>query len=322
MPSRKEQLFRELRILRKIQINPNLKAKDLAGELEVSERTIFRDINSLTESGFPIAFDNGYRLPEAYYLPNVNLDSEELLSLFLTSRFLLGQRDLPYHRPLRMALEKIEAVLKPEYRQLMDRMESRFAIGIPEGVYEETSSRIMELINRAILHHQSMEIVYYTFSTGRTNTRNIDPYGLFFMQDNWYIVAFCHLRHSIREFNIKRIREATLKESFFELPSGFDVSTYVNHSWDFGESEPVEVRTRHSPLDARRIRETQWHPTQKIIERDDGSLELSVKIRAPENMISWLLARRDEVELLSPSFLRKIFHQEVRKILAVYDSKD
>ncbi len=321
MPSRKEQLFRELRILRKIQINPNLKAKDLAEELEVSQRTIFRDINSLTESGFPIAYENGYRLPEAYFLPNVNLDSEELLSLFLTSRFLLGQRDLPYHRPLRTALEKIEAVLKPEYRRLLDHMESRFAIGIPEGVYEETSAHTMELINKAILHHQSMEIVYYTFSTGRTNTRRIDPYGLFFMQDNWYIVAYCHLRHTLREFNIKRIRDAVLKETVFELPAGFNVSTYVSHNWDFGEAEPIEVTTRHSPLDARRIRETQWHPTQKIQECDDGSLELRVNVRAPENMIPWLLARKNEVELLAPAFLRKIFHQEVRKILAVYDVK-
>jgi hypothetical protein len=81
------------------------------------------------------------------------------------------------------------------------------------------------------------------------------------------------------------------------------------------------VNTYHSPLDARRIRETQWHPTQKIKECNDGSLELSVNVRAPENMIPWLLARKNEVELISPGFLRKIFHQEVRKILAVYESK-
>jgi predicted DNA-binding transcriptional regulator YafY len=321
MPSRREQLYRQLRLLRKIQLNPNLKAKDLALDLEVSHRTVFRDIKSLMEWNFPIFYDNGYRLSEDYFLPNVNLDIEEMVALFLSSRFLSDKRDLPYYRPLGTALEKIEAVLKPEYRKLLEAMESRFAIGIPEGVYEETSIMVMELINKAILHHKSLEVVYHTFSSNSTNRRVIDPYGLFFMQDNWYIVAFCHLRQCIREFNIKRIREATLTENLFTLPAGFDVSQYVNHSWDFGEAEPAPVKTRHTPFDARRIRETQWHPSQKIEECDDGYLLLSVKVRAPENMIPWLLGRKGEVELLEPEFLRKIFQEEVRAILAIYDKR-
>ncbi len=198
MPSRKEQLFRQLRILRKIQINPSLHAKDLADELEVSIRTIYRDINSLIESNFPLYFDNGYRLPESYFFPQINLDMEELSALFISSDFLLHQKELPYHRPLRLALEKIEAAVQPEYRKMLLDLQSQFAVGVTEGIYEETSYEIMTLINRAIFSHHRIRIRYHTFSSNTEKERTVDPYGLFFSQDNWYLVAHCHLRKGVR----------------------------------------------------------------------------------------------------------------------------
>jgi len=314
MPSRKDQLLRHLTILRKIQVNPHLTAQDLADELEVSARTVFRDIKALSESNFPIYYDNGYRLPEKYFFPQVNFDVEELVALFLSSSFLKKQRELPYYRSIQRALEKIEASLQPEYRKILGEMESRFAVGISEGVYEEASFRVMELINSAILERRRMNIRYHTYTTDAVSTRSVDPYGVFFSQDNWYLVAWCHYRKAIREFNIKRIKEASITGETFSLPPGFKVSNYLVHNWDFGEADQISVSLWHSAADARWIREVQWHPTQVIEEQKDGSIVLSVSVRAPENMIPWILSRKSEIAVLSPLYLRNAVAEEIERM--------
>jgi predicted DNA-binding transcriptional regulator YafY len=318
MPNRREQLFRQLSILRKIQVNPHLKAKDLAEELEVSTRTIFRDITNLTESGFPLYFEEGYRLPESYFFPHINFDMEELIALFLSSKFLQRHKEMPFHRPITSAMEKIEATVQPEYRRMLGELQSQFTIGITEGSYEEASYRVMELIKEAMVHHRTLSISYHTFSSNTVNCRSVDPYGIFFFQDTWYMVAFCHLRGTLREFNIKRIKSAEITTAAFELPADFDVSHYVSHSWDYGEADPVEVQTLHSAIDARWIREGVWHPSQKLQERDDGSLIMTVKVRAPENMIPWILGKGSGIEILSPDFLRKAVLDELARALNVY----
>jgi predicted DNA-binding transcriptional regulator YafY len=321
MPNRREQLWRQLSILRKIQVNPHLKAKDLAEELEVSIRTIYRDITNLTESGFPLYFEEGYRLPESYFFPHINFDMEELIALFLSSKFLQRHKDMPFHRPIKSALEKIEATVQPEYRKMLGELQSQFTVGVSEGSYEETSYRVMELIKEAMLQHRTISILYHTFSSNTVNSRSVDPYGIFFFQDTWYMVAFCHLRNSIREFNIKRIKSAEISTEVFLLPADFDVSRYVSHSWDYGEADPVEVRTLHSAVDARWIREGQWHSSQKLQELDDGSLIMTVKVRAPENMIPWILGKGSEIEVQSPGFLRESLHGELARALNVYEKK-
>lgn len=315
----REQLFRQLRILRKIQLNSSLNAKNLAQDLEVSERTIYRDINSLVESNFPIYFDNGYRLPENYFFPEVNFDIEELVTLFLSSRFLLKQKELPFYQPLKSALEKIEGVVQPEHRKILWDLENKFTVGIPEGIYDKKSQEIIGIINKAVIYRNSVKILYHTFSTDSIKERKLDPYGIFFSQDNWYLVAYCHLRKNVREFNIKRIREAEILNDAFNMPESFDISDYVSHSWDFGEMEPVKVKLYHSAKDARWIREIQLHPSQKNYENDDGSLFITVNVRAPENMISWILSRKCEVEVISPLFLKKAVHNEIKNMMKIYE---
>ncbi|MHC9540273.1 MAG: helix-turn-helix transcriptional regulator [Vulcanimicrobiota bacterium] len=314
MPSRKDQLLRHLSILRKIQVNPHLTAQDLAVELEVSTRTVFRDIKALSESNFPIYYDEGYRLPEKYFFPQVNFDVEELVALFISSSFLKRQRELPYYRSIKRALEKIEASLQPEYRKILGDLGSQFAVGISEGVYEEASFRVMELINNAILDRRRLNIRYHTYTTDAITTRSVDPYGVFFSQDNWYLVAYCHLRHAIREFNIKRIREASITDEKFNLPPGFKISHYLVHNWDFGEADQITVSLWHSAADSRWIREVQWHPTQKIEDQKDGSMILTVSVRAPENMIPWILSRKSEIAVLSPGYLKNAVADEIEKM--------
>ncbi|MDQ7821875.1 MAG: YafY family protein [Candidatus Eremiobacteraeota bacterium] len=321
MPGTREQVFRQLQILRRIQVRSTLTAQDLARELEVSVRTIYRDIGLLNESGFPIYFDNGYRLPGDYYFPQINFEMDELVALFLSSRFLLRYRDLPYYRLIKSAMDKIEGSVNAQYREMLTRLDHQFAVGIPYEMFEGTSSKTTDTVNKAILDHRCLEILYHTFMDDTVKTRKVEPYGIFFSQDNWYILAFCHLRREIREFNLKRIKKATILEEKFSLPEGFTISRHLCHPWDFGEDDPVKVVIRHSPPAARKAREAQWHPSQELKEQDDGSVIMTVKVRAPENMIAMILSQRGEVEVVSPISLRHEVASEIRKMALLYDGK-
>lgn len=184
-------------------------ADQMAEELEVSPRTIYRDIRDLMASGVPIDGEAGvgYRMRAGFDLPPLMFNAEELQALRLGAQIVQGWADTDLARAARTALERIEAVLAERLR----------TVSGPEPFYvpdffirEETKNFLAELRRAIQAKHQIR--IGHTRADGETSERQVEPVGLFFWGNRWTLGAWCNLRRAFRSFRLDRI------ESLVVLP--------------------------------------------------------------------------------------------------------
>ena len=184
-------------------------ARDLAQALEVSERTIYRDINELTCCGIPIDGEAGvgYRLRHDFDLPPLMFDREELEALRLGARMVKTWADPDLARSASYALAKIEAVLPA------DMLHNPSAIYAPR--YDPYPVQLVGQLRHAINDLCKVHF-HYARADGGQSERTVKPLGLFYWGRVWTLVAWCELRNGFRHFRLDRMSELTTTEKFVE----------------------------------------------------------------------------------------------------------
>ena len=188
-------------------------ARDLATKLQVSERTIYRDIQSLVMSGVDITGEAGvgYCLQAGSGIPPLMFNEEELEALMLGIRLVKGWGDDELGQAADTARDKIKAVLSDRVQQVHEHKTTKFLVPDHHRHYRVKFSQTIRL---AIEQARVMQI-HYQDESGKASTRNINPLGMMFWGANWTVVAWCQLRDDYRLFRLDRIERAqALEESF------------------------------------------------------------------------------------------------------------
>ncbi|MCK0166845.1 YafY family transcriptional regulator [Jannaschia sp. S6380] len=210
---RADRLFRLVQILRDGRLRT---AARLAEEMEVSERTIYRDIADLMASGVPIegAAGVGYVMRSGYDLPPLMFTEAEITALALGARMAVAWGGPAMAAGARDALAKIEAVVprREELRAALDRL------GAPSM---GQSAELRERLDRvdALIRDRRVLLLDYADEVGRQTERRVQPLALWFWGRAWTLVAWCELRGDFRMFRIDRIRDLTPKEQFTPAPA-------------------------------------------------------------------------------------------------------
>ena len=216
-----KQMDRRLLILMRLREEAPVRASGLAEECGCSVRTVYRDIDALCQAGVPVAAlpGEGYRLVPGYHLPPVALTAEEAVQLLLGSDLALGLGTAAEREAARAAAAKVEAVLRPETRRVVDRLRER--IRVSRWMQREPSPWL-SLLQQAVLNDRVLSLRYHSFSSDELTERQVEPYFLVFYSDDWHLVAYCRLREGMRDFRVGRIREAELLPETFDRPVGVD----------------------------------------------------------------------------------------------------
>ena len=198
---RADRLFRIVQQLRRRRLTT---AAEIARELEVSTRTIYRDVQDLIDSGVPIEGEAGvgYRLQNGYELKPMTFTVEELEALVLGARMVEAWGDPDLGAAVRSAMLKIESVL-PE--PLQASMLKTALFGPPYRVRTEASDQLIRL-RRAISTERWVWLRYVDAAESETE-RTIIPLGLYFWGRQWTVAAYCWLRADYRSFRVDRMRE-------------------------------------------------------------------------------------------------------------------
>ena len=201
-------------------------ARDLALALEVSERTIYRDINELYCCGVPIDGEAGvgYRLHRSYDLPPLMFDREELEALRLGARMVKSWADPELARAASYALAKIEAVLP-------DNLQSRDSTIFAPG-FHPYPVKLVGPMRHAIDERHRITFAY-TRQDGEHSTRTVKPLGLFFWGNTWTLVAWCELRDDFRNFRLDRMADIVVDESVFADSSGHTLRDFLSTVEDY-----------------------------------------------------------------------------------------
>jgi len=188
-------------------------ARELADALQVSERTVYRDIADLSRSGVPISGEAGvgYLMRPGYRLPPLMFDPDELAALALGSRMVQRFADPALGRAAERALLRIASVLPKALRH----DPARDALLVP-GFHVPAAMRTpMTELREAIAAHRKLRLAY-TRADGAASERIVHPVGLVFWGETWTLGAWCELRGDFRSFRLDRIAALTPLDAHFD----------------------------------------------------------------------------------------------------------
>lgn len=190
-------------------------AVQLAEWLEVSERTIYRDIQDLQASGSPIDGEAGigYRLKKTGDIPPLFFNPDEIKALLLGARMVSAWADTGIRQSARAAITKLDAVLPSELKEQI----AEHPVYVP-SIHPYPVERLQP-IREAIAASQKLFIAYQK-EDGTASERIVWPLGLFFWGDRWTLVAWCEGRDDFRHFRLDRMQSFAVQSEVFQLSEG------------------------------------------------------------------------------------------------------
>jgi predicted DNA-binding transcriptional regulator YafY len=291
-----------------LQTRGHLTAAELAGHLEVSERTVQRDAQALAAAGVPIASmrgpAGGYRLERGYRTKLTGLDSTEAEALFVGPAAELG-----LGRELAAARLKLLASLPAELQERASRASELFHVDTRGWFREEDRAPCLPVIAGALWRGQRVDIRYREGST--VVSRRLDPLGLVLKAGVWYLLA--RRRGEERVYRVSRVVSARERAEPCSRPGGFDLATaWTKRSEAFERSRrqiEVTVRVPKSEvqyLRGARVLEDGERPT--VVARFDGL----------DQAFHSLLSYGPAAEVLAPPELRERIAAAAVDIAALY----
>ncbi|MBN6187561.1 YafY family transcriptional regulator [Aneurinibacillus sp. BA2021] len=294
------------------------RAEDLAQTFELCKRTIYRDMQALSESGVPLVSipGKGYALLEGHFLPPVHLTPEETMTLLVGSRYVEQNLDPAFRGHARTAQDKLHAVLPAHQQAEVERLKEtmRFlpqTFRLDHARYNEYEHKI-GMLRTAILEERVISFAYrkrFEAKEDRTQERTVHPYGLVNISGIWYLVAHCLLRQELRHFRLERMGDISLPGETFTKPDSFRLQEYIPED---GTSLSVHVVFDHSVRE--QVLESRYFYADTYEDRAEG-LHVTLKVRQEEEVFHWLLSWGSRVKVLSPPSLSEKIKEEARTML-------
>ena len=316
---------RLVQLLLLLQTRGHLTAGELAGELEVSVRTVHRDVEALSEAGVPIYADRGphggIRLVDGYRTRLTGMTPDEAEALFLTG--LPGPAaELGLGTVVTAARLKVLAALPPELRTRASRLVERFHLDASGWFQAGEPVPCLAVLSEAVWATQRVAIEYERGD--RTVERTIDPLGLVLKAGVWYLVAATD--GSIRTYRVGRVSVASLLEERFDRPEAFDLAAWWTESSAAYERDTdrveVTVRIRPDRIDWLR-RSFGDRPVDAAVDLavDDpaGWRHLRLRLDWPKEVPGLLLGVGPGIEVLHPPEIRERLIAIARATLERYD---
>jgi len=219
---RADRLFQ---IVQNLHPTRRITAKRLAEILEVSERTIYRDMQDLTLSGIPITGEagHGYHLLKGFQLPPLMFTEQEIEALLIGAKMVRAWTDKELASAAHQALQKIEHVIPDKLKPQLERNE----LIVPDFPMEGKANEQFQLLRKAIRHSDKV-FIHYNRADGEYSERVIHPLGLFYWGKVWTVVAWCELRDAFRHFRLDRMLSYELTNTSFQSSTGQTLDDYLN----------------------------------------------------------------------------------------------
>lgn len=317
---------RLLSVLLLLQNRGRMTAEELAEELEVSVRTVYRDIEALSAAGVPVYADRGrsggYRLVAGYRTRLTGLTEEEAQALALAG-LPDAAAELGLGGVLAAARLKLLAALPEDLRSRAGRLAERFFVDIPGWFRDVESPPRLAALAHAVWENNRIRVGYRRWDNSEV-TRTLEPLGLILKAGNWYLAA--RRNGTDRTYRVSRIFELEELPEPFERPAGFDLAGYWQQ-WSARFERrlyPSVALVRLSPrgrdlvpfylgaVGVRALRESGG----EVDEEGWSRVELPVEPGAPA--LGELLRFGPELQVLAPDELRARVAEAVGKMVAAY----
>jgi predicted DNA-binding transcriptional regulator YafY len=314
---------RLVNVLLLLQTRPRMTAGELADELEVSVRTIYRDVEALAEAGVPIYAERGpqggVRLVDGYRTRLTGLTPEEAEAVFLSG--MPGPAaELGLGTVVTAARLKVMAALPPELRARAGRVADRFHLDAPGWFQASDDVPYLEFLADAVWEVRQVRMSYRRNQREAAVDRTVEPLGLVLKGGAWYLVA--GVDDDIRTYRVSRIQAAEATGERFDRPDGFDLVAHWEQSRLAYEQsvEPVEIVVRLDPSDLSRLAGEAGARAMASATRwpdpvDEDLIRVRLAFDWDTDAIEAALKLTGAVEVLEPAWLRQRVIDAARRIL-------
>jgi len=281
---------------------------DLAKIFGISRRTVFRDLKELQTLGVPYRYDpksSTYAIDPEFFLPPIDLNLQEALSLLLLVHKTRNQIQLPFKNSALLAALKIENNLPAKIKQYCNtalrNVSARVSAQAPTNLLDRTFAQLQN----AIAKKRKVKIHYRSLFEGTVIELDLSPYHLLYNQRAWYVLGLSSLHKSVRTFKLNRIRQLTILDKCFVDGDKFNLYDYLGKAWSMiPEGRIYNIKLRFLPKVAENVAEVQWHSTQAVTRNSDGSVTIEFRVDGLSEIIWWILGYGDQVQVLAPKVLR------------------
>lgn len=296
--------------------------RTLASEIEVSERTLLRDVEFMRDQlGLPVAYDSKkrgfyYTEPVEHFLPT-KISETELVAIFIAEKALAQYRGTPFERSLRSAFRKLTAGLDDQVYIGWDALDSAISFRLAGTPLMEVKT--FQKVGRAVTEQLEIEFDYAGLKDKQARRRLVHPYHIACVENQWYAFAWDVERQAIRTFVISRMLNLRRTGKTFEKPADFSIKKLLGDSFGvFFAKKRHDVRVRFDPFAAQLVRERIWHPSQQMKQLPNGEIELRLKLNTLQEIERWILSWGEHAEVMSPTELKQSLKRITAKMAARY----
>ncbi len=320
MPN-KPQEYRWIIIDKRIREGKFPNTRTLSEELEVSRKTIQRDINYLKYmKDAPIDYDKnrkGYYYTEEYYrLPSLSLSEGDLFALAIAEKVLAQYKNTPLYDRFKRVYESIRnsnterVTINPEW------IDSNITIFLSELAYFD--QKVWSDISLALRDNKIIVFRYTLPLNERRIGCKVEPYHLLSYRGEWYLIGYNVELEDFRTYALSRIDRLRITDENFKRRD-FKLSKHFNYNFGiFDSKERYVVKLEFVPELANFILERNWHPSQIVKKREDGCVELTLKVNNLIEIKRWILSWGCGVRVLEPDILIKEIRAEIKKMKSLY----
>ena len=318
--ARNDQVTRQWHLLRRLEGSTGLTLEQLGDGLpddfRKHLRTVRRDLAALESAGFPLVTDRAagqtrWKLIDGFRrLPALGFAPSELMALVFSRDLLRPLQGTHIHAALDSALGKASAALPPSGLDFVRQMRDFLSVRLGPHKTYRAHREVIDRATRAIADRRTVQMRYFSASSGKTGRREADPYHLWYAAGGLYLVAYCHRRQEVRMFAVERIRSLTITDHPYQLPLGFDVEAYVQDALVVMRGRQIAVELVFDRPTAAWARDRIWHPSQELAPLRGGKLRMTLRVADTRELVGWVLSFGRGVKVVRPAELRDRVRQE------------
>ncbi len=318
-------LERLVAIILKLNHIDKITAKELADIFEVNIRTIYRDIEALSQMDVPIVThlgkNGGYSLMDSFFISPILFNKDEIFTLLLSQKLIDDVKIPGYSKYAHTAFLKIRDNMSEEMFAELKDIENRILFDVKEKNSSPENLSFFEQIKQSLENNKKIKISYFNPHKMETTSRVIQPYGMKYSDGAWYIIAYCELRKELRIFRLRRIKEAVLIDEEFSLPSEFNIDDFAQKNkvkrYSRGQDKvKLYFKVTHNIYHI--IKEYNYFKNCQINKKNDDHLFFKIETTVPENYIDYCFHFYDGLELISPEWLRNKIKTEIANLAKRY----
>lgn len=299
-------VHRLLRLLTLMQQGEARNAAELAEQLGVAERTVYRDLSLLTDLGVPHYFDaeaERYRVRKDFFLPPVQLSAGEALALLCLANGLGGEEQIALTGPASQAVEKVRGQLPQRVLDELGDVHQHIDVNLPaSGPAGESIRDVFGLVRQAIHQRRALRCGYESLNAATDDGPfTFRPFALTFDQRAWYAIGHHDGRGEVRRLKLNRFIAVEPTEIPYAIPDDFSLAAYRGNAWRMIRGETLyHVAIDFTADVAETVSDTNWHPTQQIDYRGDGSITFHCEVEGLDEIVWWILGYGPHAHVREP----------------------